>query len=249
MKKFFCIVIVFVFIIFGIKIYNGSLSMPVFSYGLNVYAQVTSNSCYLYKSPTNMEDFDNKYFLLEESYYVKLLEQANEDFFKVQYLDIMGYVKIDDVTPVNETPTCPYLECISFDISPTLESFTLRSIPNSQDDSNIIVTAKNQTNLDYFGKIAGNESVPSLGNLWYYCQVNVDGKDYRGYIYSPYAINLSPIVPNNEIVTSTSIEKINATQSLLKLNLTTENIIIILVTIPSIVVLYLLLKPPKVVKS
>lgn len=250
MKKIFCILIVVVFLFMGISIYKNSLSIKVNSFNVDIFARVNSNATYLYKTPTKSNDISNRLFLLEQTYYVRVLEQVNDDFFQVQYLDICGYVFVDDLTLVKETPACPYLDGITFDISPSINHCTIRTEPNSFDDSNIVTTLSSPVkNLSYYGKIAGSESVTTLGNLWYYCSLTHNDKEIKGYVYAPYVTNLSPIIPNEEILTSTSIEVINATNGLLNLNITTENIIIFLVALPTIAVLYLLLRPSKSINT
>jgi hypothetical protein len=127
----------------------------------------------------------------------------------------------------------------------------LRSDPGTENgDSNILVVVPKDTkNLIYMGKISGEESISGLGNIWYfvsYC--NEFNQTYSGYIYSPQVLNLSPITKNEESLTSVNISAFTPLDTLLYLNLSTKNIMLLIITMPTILILYLLVKPSKILK-
>ncbi|MFQ6724521.1 MAG: hypothetical protein ACLRFE_04250, partial [Clostridia bacterium] len=72
------------------------------------YAQILHAGCYLYKSPVDNTNYSNVYFMLENSYFVELLSDYNDEFYKAKYMDIVGYVKKSQVQCVQGTPKTPY---------------------------------------------------------------------------------------------------------------------------------------------
>jgi hypothetical protein len=90
MKKILTISLVLLFVfcsIFLVKTKQSQLaSTDAFTSG---YAKVLTNDCYLLKSPEN----NSGIFLLEQSYFVKVLEVYDNLYFKVQYLEFEGYVE------------------------------------------------------------------------------------------------------------------------------------------------------------
>ena len=70
------------------------------------YGQVLEQDTYLYRTPTNKIE-NNVYFIIEPTFFVKLIENANNLFYKVEYLDISGYVKKNEVQVVKNKPSNP----------------------------------------------------------------------------------------------------------------------------------------------
>ena len=254
MKKIWIIIGCYIFLFAGIFVVNNSIVQEASisqANSTNGYALVKNNNCYLYKYIVENPLFSNKYFLLEKTYYVKVIENADENFYKVEYNDITGYVKKNEIEFVKETPENPFLENITFDIY-SGSSVELRNEPSTQGGVGSIITTipAGQKNLFYYGKIAGEESIKGLGNIWYYCSYTLsNGVSVKGYVYSPLTINLSAINENNEQLTTVSVKNYVPINSLLYLNLSTKNIIIILLSIPSLFVVYLFVKPTKILKK
>ena len=101
MKKIIICSICLFFVFISIFTYKSALFAEKNS--SNGYAVICTNNAYLYRTPTLSENYINKYFLLEESYFVKVLSRPNDEFYQVEYLDIMGYVKVDNIEFVVET--------------------------------------------------------------------------------------------------------------------------------------------------
>ena len=59
----------------------------------SVYAQILHAGCYLYKTPIENTNYANVYFMIENTYFVELLSDYNDEFYKAKYMDIIGYVK------------------------------------------------------------------------------------------------------------------------------------------------------------
>lgn len=206
------------------------------------YAQVHFNNVYLYRYPSEEDTFDNKYFLLEPSYFVKLLEKTNDYFYKVEYKNIIGYVLISEVEEVDETPINPFPTNITFSIN-NRSNAILRSEPTTEKQYASIVKLLNSgtNNLEYIGKISGEESLYGGGNIWYYCKVTTaDNQSCYGYVYANLTTNLTQITQNEEPVQFVSGV---ASSNILYINKTSQNIIICLLLLPSLLIIYLFVKP------
>src|SRR5574344_1368944 len=248
MKRFLIIISVLSFLFVSIfvvkKTQNELVSTENTTSG---YAKVITNDCYLFKDSNNKD----KYFLLEQSYFVKVIEDVDNLFYKVEYIDFFGYVPKSKIQFVEEYPKNPYLSGITFDIY-DLGNVCLRSTPESlENDKNVICTIPNSTkDLLFYGKISGEEAIKELGNLWYYCSYqDKNGKLYYGYVYSPLTRNLSSITNSSENLTVVNVTSFLPVESLLYLNLSTKNMLIVITTIPSIFVIALLTIPKKNKKS
>ncbi len=215
------------------------------------FAVVNCNNAYLYRTPTTSENYINKFFLLEESYFVKVISQPNDEFFEVEYLNIKGYVKVDALTFVVETPINPYLDYVTLDLSQNSSVKILKSPNGKYDDFNVLYEPpENAKNLLYLGKISAVEQEDFLGNVWYYCSYTLpSGATVLGYIYAPYCQNISPINKNSEVLTATSISSFTKPLALFSLKVTSENIIIVCTTIPAIAFVIILSFPHKRNKS
>ena len=165
------------------------------------FAKVMLDETYLHKTPELNSNSENVYFQLPKTYFVELIENTNEFFYKARYLHFYGYVKKDSVQAVSTTPSCPFLENVSFRVYADM-SRSLMSNPNtSSTTSNLVATIPLYTkNLTYYGSIVGETLIEGRTNIWYYCKYSAD-KDYYGYVYSDFCDNLSPIKENTEEVT------------------------------------------------
>ena len=248
MKRFFAVIIVLFFVfasIFVVKRTQTTLaSAEVFTSG---YAKVLSNDCYLCSEPSE----NSHIFLLEQSYFVKVLSDENNVYFKVQYLEFEGYVEKSKLNFVEEFPTQPYLIGITFDIY-DIGNVCMRSTPETLDsDENILCTIKVSTkDLTYYGKCVGEEALIGLGNVWYYAAYQDEyGNLFKGYIYSPLTRNLSAITSSSENLTLVNTTSFLPVDSLLYLNVTTKNMLIVITAIPTLFVIYLFTKPSKIIEK
>ena len=252
MKKFLIITMSITFILVSIFVINSSIDAEQVSTSqTSGYAVIKDNNCYFYRTINSNSMFSDRFFLLEKSYFVKILENTNNNYYKAEYNGIIGYVQKKDIEFVEEVPLNPFLEDITFDIY-SGSSVSLRTEPTTQNGIGTILTTlpASKKDLTYYGKITGEESIKGLGNIWYYCSYKTsDNKEIFGYIYSPQTLNLSPINENNENITTVSIKDYVPINSLLYLNLSTKNLIILALALPSLVVIYLFIKPSKILKE
>lgn len=251
MKKIFIIIACFLFIFISIFVVQSSITSEVNANSTNGYAVVKNNNSYFYRYTLDNPAVNNKYFLLEKSYFVKVLENSDEIFYKAEYNGIKGYVKKSDVEIVEEIPENPFLNEISFDIY-SGSSVEIRTEPSTENGIGSIITTlpSGFKNLNYYGKLTGEESIKGLGNIWIYCSyLTSEEKEIFGYVYSPLTVNLSPINENGENLTPVSVSDYIGFNSLLYLSLSTKNLIIIAITIPCLYIAYLFVKPTKILKE
>jgi len=146
------------------------------------------------------DDISNAYFELETTYFVKLIADENTNFYKAQYLDLVGYVKKSDVKVTADTPKTPFLKDINFRVFAPI-SQTMRTHPSSSLGSASQVCYIPYLSKDalYYGKIVGESAIVDRTNIWYFCRYFSD-KAYYGYIYSDGCDQMPEIKKNNEIV-------------------------------------------------
>ena len=220
------------------------------------YAQVKEDNVYLYK--TNLSTFlNNAYFEIPKSYFVMLLNNIDETFYKVQYKSMVGYVLKEKVTPVLEKPVNPYLENVSFRIY-AQDGLNLMSSPFASQTPQVILSLPPLPTLEYFGKINGDEIVEGRGTTWFYCQPNnlesttTQESKKGGYVYAGFCDNLTPFSENTEKLTPTSnpfdTENQEYLYYLINLPSFLKALIISLVCIPALILILLLFKPFKIQK-
>ena len=246
MKKFWTIATVFLFIFISIFTVKQTQAKQVSSsISTSGYAQVLTNDCYLYADDIKAK---NKLFLLEPSYFVKVLQDVDNIFYRVKYMEFEGFVEKSKISFVEEYPDFPFLSNITFDIY-SLGNVCMRTSPQiTKDDKNIVCTIPSSTkNLTYYGKISGEEVIKGLGNVWYYSAYeNENGKLFKGYVYAPLTNNISSIASSGESVTLVNINTFVPIDNLLYLNVTTKNMLIVITAIPTIAVVILLAVPSKI---
>ena len=217
-----------------------------FSYSqTQYYAKIQTDSVYLYTQPNQSDEF--KLFCLPTSYFVLLTAEANNDFYSCKYGDINGYVKKEEVTAMNGTPVSPYANFASFRVF-SLDGLEMRSTPYKTPLNILTKVNYLEDNLIYYGSIEGDELIPKKSKTWYYCKYINDNDIYYGYLNSTFCDELSEIPLNMETFT-----KIEGTLFPVKtqtqpppsseLSGTAKTLIIIGVSLPCVLILYLLIKP------
>lgn len=195
----------------------------------NIYYAKIEHEGYFY-SQANEE---NKLFQIPTSYFVVLTGDENSSFYKANYKDISGFVKKSEVTPMSGTPLCPYpnatfrvfaKEGLGLYSSPSSSSPLISSVPYLYND------------IEFYGYMTGEEDIPNKSNQWHFCKY---GENF-GYLYSVFCDSLPVIEKNNEI-----FEIITPTFYSQEVSISSPSLlwIILGVAIPSMVVLFLLLKP------
>jgi hypothetical protein len=238
MKRVFCLFLCALSIVLWTAfLKNDCKAAAPLGYGLIVEA----NSV-LYRNPADLDTPDNVYFFLPETYFVEVLEQVDQVFYKVRYDDIIGYVKfsainIKDYEPVSCFPSNLFLT-ISGDITANV-----RALPDAT--SELVATLPSGASAQYYNKTLGQE-LNSGSAYWYYIKIQNGAKTQYGYVYADYvAVQNEIIIPNDTSPkplpsVQDPEEKLNDTY-----NFWTQIIIALAICIPVVFLIYLIFKPRK----
>lgn len=212
-------------LIFALLAFWGPIPATSAAENESYYAKVMETGVSFYSSASD----GSGVFNLPVSYYVEIYDREGS-FYKARYMDLTGYVKINGVVPIKEKPQQPYP-------SPSLmvsasKGVDLIETPNLS--GNVLDSLPHQTaNITYYGYI-GDASQPS----WFYCSYN----DEQGYIYSndcEFHLEL-----NYEDFTPITGELFANSSSPSKgLSATAKTFIILGVSLPCALIIFLLIKP------
>lgn len=216
------------------------------------YARIMQEDVYLYKDAVAADDFSNIYFTLPATYFVELIDETTNGFFKVNYLNFTGYVKKECVQTIVGSPLNPYLTNISFRVY-SEQSRDLRSEPTttSGSSSQVAYIPLLNRNLTYFGSIVGEQVIDGRTSVWYYCKYSAD-KEYYGYVYSDFCDELTPITPNTETVTYTTNPNFSdstETPTALPLEHKATGIIIAILCLPACAFLFMIFRNKYIVSG
>jgi len=201
----------------------------------DTYARIKNSNVYIYRSAQLNENVQNKWCILPETFFVKIINNVNENFYKVQYYDLFGYIKKSDINLVNEIPNNPYPNPVTFNLKPSYICH-LRSTPLNK--SAYYDTISGNDILPYYGKIIGETVLDGKDPIWYLTKFNGE----FGYVYSYYTNAFLANQINNEEVTV----KVSLNETVLNPLTNIENSIILLAILaPAVLILFLLYKPRK----
>lgn len=201
----------------------------------SLYAKVQSSGVYFYSMPSET----SAVFEIPSSYFVRV-ESALDDFYKASYKNKIGYVKKNEVALMRGTPSRPYADA-NFKL---FTAYCLYEFPNTS--STIVASLDTQTSLVFYGTKVGQQ-VSSTTNLWYYCSVKSGDQTKFGYVFSGVTDYLSPIETNTE-----SFERVSEqifepqTEEFQALSTGTKIILIVSIALPSLLILYFLIKPNRI---
>jgi len=175
------------------------------------------------------------------SYFVKV-NGVVDDYYKTTYQDLEGYVKKDSVKLMQGSPINPYAYAtFKLFVPYAIYSDSTQSSPASQPIST-------SENLVYYGHKLG-QNVTSNNNIWYYCKWK-NGEEVRfGYVFSGVTDCLTKIPTNTEtfeIVTESVFLPTETEFS--ELSNGTKIILIVAISVPSVLILYFLIKPSKIIQ-
>lgn len=247
MKKSLITIVIAFFILFS-STSSSIICQAKSNYTTYTYAQVKQDDVYLYK--TNLSPAPiNAYFKLPKTYFVLLLSNLDDTFYKAQYKDVVGFVLKSSVTPVKETPKTPYPQSATFRVY-TSDGTTMLNSAYDTKSASTTGTASVLESLEFYGEISGDEFVENRGTTWYFGK---NSKNQKGYLYAGYCDDLTTITPNTELVTPTEYPTFNEDNSYLYnlVNLTTplKILLLALVILPCFILIYLLFKPFKLEKA
>jgi len=222
------------FILILLILINISNSQKFIYASTTKYARIES-STEIFKEPSTNINLDNIICIAEESYFVEIISEF-EDFYKVSYNSISGFIKKSHLKEISNTPTTPYPYNIKITIS---SNCNLRTTPTTKSTvNNVVSTIYTDSEIKFIGRTYGEEAIDFGGSTWYYVCVNGN----YGYIYNKYVKNITPIYENKESFTYAS--PINETIQN-PITHTPSLLIIIILSIPLIAVLIILYIPNK----
>ncbi len=233
--KFLIILSIFITTFFLCPLHSTSMASQNVAY----YGKVMNDNVYFYSNPISNDE--SKLFAIPKSYFVYITEEANGDFYVAQYKDLYGYVKKEEITVMNGTPTVPFanVNFTVFDFD-GLDLFPTANFTNNTSLASIPYLTVIGT---YYGEISG-ENIPNMNKNWYYCKYNKNQTNVYGYVYSAFCYEKSNLELNNEsfdIVENPVFTSNFSTEE--KLSDVAMAFIIIGVSLPCLIILYLLIKP------
>ncbi|MBQ8443826.1 MAG: hypothetical protein IJX25_00520 [Clostridia bacterium] len=221
------------FLIF-ILIFSSSQASISIAYADDYYwAKVEGSGTLFYALPNEQSPL----FLIPQSYFVKLTGQE-DGFYIAQYKDLTGYVKKEEVSPMDGTPTTPYF---NENFRTFIPSGTgLYALTQMDEQYKILTVPYLYENLVFYGSIPGETAIPDKSDVWHYCKYE---EDNYGYVYSSFCDKLSSPPTNSEIFTKLDDISFSSEESVTSLSPTAMAFIIVGVSLPCLIVLYLLMKP------
>jgi len=213
------------------------------------YARIMQDDVLLYKNALEINDYSNIYFTLPRTYFVELVDDCSNGFYKVNYLNFTGYVKKECVQTIVGTPQNAFLSDYNFRVY-SEQSRDLRSEPTTESGSSsqVAYIPLLSRNLTYYGYIVGEEVIAGRTNIWYYCKYSAE-QDYYGYVYSDFCDELPKIQENTEQVTYTTSPKFNENNEIpttIPLKDKTTGVIVAILCVPAGIFLFMIFKNKKI---
>lgn len=216
-----------------------------------VYYRVIDDNTYLYKTSALDDAQNNAYFKLPNTYFVKVINQIDENTAKVLYDDIEGFVNTSAMQKCYSTPTTPYPQDLTLNILDVCNVVMYQSA--SQESAYVGVIPFNASNIKYFGSIQGTEAVENMGSVWHYVKyTSFEQGVLYGYVYAPLTNNLSLISANTESIIFEDPDTINASTTPIsaeEFKNSDSLFIIVGLLILAVILLYLLFKPNRKQKA
>lgn len=213
-----------------------SVSITHADFEKEYFAKVQSNGVNFYASPTE----SSALFEIPFSYFVKV-KAVVDNYFKVTYMDLEGYVKKDKVDLMDGSPINPYANA-NFNL------YLPFALYETASKDNALTNLDENMTICYYGKKVGQQLKIGI-NDWYYSRVQVEGTTLHGYVYSDLVETPINIKTNNEVFSKVTEDILFPSNSTFKgLSTGTKVILIVAISVPSILILYFLIKPSKIME-
>lgn len=210
------------------------------------YAKIVKPETFLYKMQGSTI---KESYILPETYFVLLLSNYNENYYKVMYRDEEGFVLKDDVMPVNENVSTPYLDSKTFTPFVNEGKMVYRTPNNSS--SEIVSQVDLYSPISFYGYTFGT-SIPGGNNIWYYGR---SASGLKGYFYSNFCnqFDLNNLPKNEETVTKKDNvyfeDDSTYMYSLVNPSITLKITLILSIVVPTLILIFLIFKPFNIEKS
>ncbi len=202
------------------------------------FAQVKTDGVYFCSST----DDKTALFEIPCTYFVEV-KGVFGNYYNVKYKNKEGYVRKDGVQLKKETPQTPYLNVTLNVFDPNY----LYTTPRRTESSKRITES---TLLTYYGTINGEE-IQTSKSKWFYVSAVIENKIEYGYVFETFLDQkpiYSPSTENN--LTNVGEEVLNQYNTASEgLSTGTKIILIIAISIPSILILYFLVKPTRILQN
>lgn len=221
----------------------------------SIFAKVEKNGVFFYNSPINDDAY--KLFEIPCTYFVELLGNADDQenlFYSAKYIDVIGYVKKNEISPVQGEPIAPFASNINFRVfAPS--GLDLKSTPSSDSPFNRIINVPYlSTDLVFYGTLTGDQMIPEKSCVWYYCKYLSGTSTYYGFLYSDLCDKLVSISPNTEtlpyfegeLFLPPENENLGATAPP-TISQPLKILLVIIISLPCLFVIYLIFKPTRLV--
>ena len=199
------------------------------------FAVIINDYTCLYRTPEANNDIKNIICVMESTYYVEILHTYNEEYYKVNYNGVSGYVLRKCVKKVNGAPNNPYPSNVK--LKTVNNNIYLRTTPAKTNNTLSIIPASTES-LEFVGYVYGEQVDDFRDNIWYY----VKYLDIYGYVYGEYIAEISAIPKNIEQLNFVNDDYVQVKNPLSN---GTCAIIVGVLTLPTMLILLLLYKKPK----
>ena len=117
---------------------------------------------------------------LPATYFVTVVKDAGDGYSLVSYLDVVGYMKNDELSGVDFFPKVKYASA-RFTVSNDSQPANLRLRPGKDSPvSEVMPSGESGTAI---GTIEGDELISGAGGKWYYVRYESGGEYRYGYVY------------------------------------------------------------------
>ena len=164
------------------------------------WCRITGDNAYIHKNIPSSNNND-VCFKLPKTYFAEILDCADE-YFKISFDSIVGYVKSDEVTKVYSTPLMPFPVDITFSVNNSVQAVIFDNPSTS--GKRLGVIASNEK-ANFLGNTSGEEAISGLGNDWLFAKYVSGEQTISGFVYAPLTKNLKDIPPNTEEVLLTPV--------------------------------------------
>jgi hypothetical protein len=207
------------------------------------YGLIVESDAVLYRTPTDSDAMDNIYFYLPETYFVEILEQIDQIFYKVRYDDIEGYVKFSDINIKDYEPASKYPTNLLLTVSGDITA-NVRALPDRS--SELVASLTSGTSIQYYNKILGQE-LNTGSSYWYYVKIQNGAQTQYGYIYYADYVTVQNeiLIPND--ISPKPVEPVEDPEEKLNQKYTfwTQLLIAVAICVPVVFFIYLIFKPRK----
>jgi len=164
------------------------------------YALITAENAVLYRQTAPLDTPEGRFFRLPMTYFVEILDslpQAETGTLRVKYDGVTGYVKAEDVAPVDYTPRSLYPQGLKLHFNVDAPSLYLRARPISNAAQVIAVIPSDTRDVRYYNTVSGD--VAGGTGEWFFVRVlGEEGELLYGYVSAAYCVVDTAIDPEND---------------------------------------------------